>query len=244
MKKTYFNWSSGKDSALALYKILQDSEYSVDLLLTTINKDFGRVSMHGLREELLDAQAQSIGIPLQKIAFPAQVTMDDYSNRMKVSMSSLAEQGYRHAVFGDIFLEDLKAYRDAQLARVGVKGVYPLWKQDTRNLMQEFLDLGFKAITVCVNAKLLGEEFVGRVIDKEFLEDLPKNVDVCGENGEFHTFVFDGPIFSKPIDFSIGEKVLRSYTLHENENDNCYASNQDSKSYDTEFWYCDLILKS
>ena len=119
--------------------------------------------------------------------------------------------------------------------------MYPLWKQDTKALLQEFLALGFKAITVCVNAKLLGEEFVGRIIDEQFINDLPDNVDVCGENGEFHTFVFDGPIFSKPIDFTIGEKVLRSYTLHEEDSDNCHQSSNEKVSHDNSFWYCDLM---
>lgn len=240
MKKTYFNWSSGKDSALALYKIRQQSGYDVDLLVTTTNKDFQRVSMHGLREALLHQQAAAIGLPLQTIPFSAEVTMDAYSERMKKAMNKLVDKGYTHGVFGDIFLEDLKAYRDNKLAEVGVTGVYPLWKQDTKQLMQEFLSLGFKAITVCVNAKLLGKEFVGRVIDAQFIKDLPEDVDVCGENGEFHTFVFDGPIFSKPVDFTIGEKVLRSYTLHDNEDDNCHQSLDDQKNYDTRFWYCDL----
>lgn len=243
MKKTYFNWSSGKDSALALYKMQQNPDYSIDLLVTTTNKDFGRVSMHGLREELLEKQAESIGIPLQKIPFAADVTMDLYAKTMKKAMDSLTEQGYSHGVFGDIFLEDLKAYRDKKLVEVGIKGVYPLWKQDTKLLMQEFLALGFKAITVCVNAKLLGREFVGRVINEQFINDLPDNVDVCGENGEFHTFVFDGPIFSKPINFQIGKKVLRSYTLHKEDSDNCYQSKEKQKNYDTSFWYCDLILR-
>ena len=240
MKKTYFNWSSGKDSALALYKILKDSDYNLDLLVTTVNKDFNRVSMHGLRNELLLKQAESIGINLKTIEFPADVTMDLYSKIMKEAMDSLVEKEYSHTIFGDIFLEDLKVYRDTKLEEVNIKGVYPLWKKDTKEVLQEFLDLGFKAITVCVNAKFLGGEFVGRVIDKQFIKDLPDNVDVCGENGEFHTFVFDGPIFNKPVDFTIGEKTLRSYTLHDNDDDNCYQSKKEDANHDTSFWYCDL----
>ena len=244
MKKTYFNWSSGKDSALALYKMQQDSDFSIDLLVTTVNEDFKRVSMHGLREELLEKQTESLGIPLQKISFPANVTMDSYSETMKTSMNSLVEKKYTDAVFGDIFLEDLKEYRDSKLKEVGIKGVYPLWKKDTKEILLEFLESGFKAITVCINAKLLGEQFVGRIIDQEFINDLPENVDVCGENGEFHTFVFDGPNFKEPIDFTIGEKTLRSYTLSENEDDNCGQSKDDTKkNFDTSFWYCDLISK-
>lgn len=244
MKKTYFNWSSGKDSALALYKILQNSNYKVDKLITTTNKDFDRVSMHGLRVELLKIQAKRIGIPLQIISFPANVTMNSYSEIMKENMVSLKEKEFTHSVFGDIFLEDLRAYRDSKLKEIGIKGMYPLWKIDTKLILDEFLTLGFKAITVCVNAKLLGKEFVGRIIDKQFIKDLPESVDVCGENGEFHTFVFDGPIFKKPINFTIGKKTLRTYTLHKKDEDNCYQTKKETqKNYDTNFWYCDLLPK-
>lgn len=242
MKKAYFNWSSGKDSSLALYKILQQKEYNVEKLITNVNKDFGRVSMHGLREELLDAQAENIGVPLEKIEFPANVTMNDYNQKMLKKTSELKAQGLSNGIFGDIFLEDLRKYRDTKLQEVGITGVYPLWKQNTKDLLLEFLDLGFKTITVCVNAKLLGEEFVGRIIDRDFIKDLPKNIDICGENGEFHTFCYEGPIFKKPIEFEVGEKILKSYTLHENDDDNCYSSTKkEKKSYDTSFWYCDLI---
>lgn len=244
MKKAYFNWSSGKDSALALYKILQQKEYEIGTFLTNVNQDFSRISMHGLHEALLDAQVKSIGLPLQKLYFPAEVTMELYDRKMHETISGLKAEGYDYAVFGDIFLEDLRAYRDEKLAEVNVQGIYPIWKKESRQLIQEFLDLGFKAITVCVNAKLLGEEFVGRVIDKQFIEDLPANVDACGENGEFHIFVFDGPIFSKPIDFKIGEKVLRSYTLHDEDQDNCHQDSEEQKNYDTSFWYCDLLISS
>ncbi len=238
MKKAYFNWSSGKDSALALYHVIQNKEFDVTQLITTVNKDFNRISMHGLREELLNKQAASIGIPLHKIYFSADLTMDDYNATMKKETSLLEEKGYHHTIFGDIFLEDLKEYRDKKLAEVGITGVYPLWKRDTKEILKEFLDLGFKAITVCVNAKLLGKEFVGRIIDEQFIADLPDHVDVCGENGEFHTFVFDGPIFNNPIEFKIGEKVLKNYTLHDKEDDNCHQEKQ--TNYDTSFWFCDL----
>lgn len=244
MKKAYFNWSSGKDSALALYTIQQQKEFEVVKLITNVNEDYQRVSMHGLHEDLLEAQVESIGLPLEKIQFPANVTMDLYSEKMKAKTTELKAEGLNYAVFGDIFLEDLKAYRDKKLAEVAIEGIYPLWKRDTKALLQEFLDLGFKAITVCVNAKLLGEEFVGRVIDEQFIKDLPTNVDVCGENGEFHTFVFDGPIFKKSIDFRIGEKVLKSYTLNDDDYDNCHqtSTKKTTKNYDSSFWYCDLKL--
>ncbi len=240
MNITYFNWSSGKDSALALYKILQDSTYQIDLLITNVNQEYERVSMHGLHQNLLDKQAESIGLPLQKNYFPAEVTMETYNATMQEKMEALIEKGYTHAVFGDIFLEDLKKYREMKLAEVGIQGIFPLWKKDTKKVLKEFLSLGFKAITVCVNAGLLGEEFVGRIIDEQFINDLPEEVDVCGENGEFHTFVFDGPLFDFPIDFRMGEKILKSYSLKDDDTDKEHQSTK--KTYDTSFWYCDLIL--
>ncbi|WP_010134728.1 Dph6-related ATP pyrophosphatase [Ochrovirga pacifica] len=242
MKKAYFNWSSGKDSSLALYKTLNQSEYQVDFLLTNINKEFGRVSMHGLREELLQAQVKSIGLPLRTIEFSGNVSMSEYNAIMKTHMQKIANQKYEYGLFGDIFLEDLKAYRDLKLAEVGITGVYPLWKQNTKTLLQEFIDLGFKAITVCVNAQFLDQSFVGRVIDEKFIEDLPENVDVCGEHGEFHTFVFDGPIFKHPVSFTIGEKVYKTYQSSENDDDNCHQNKQ-KVTWDTGFWYCDLLLE-
>ncbi len=245
MEKAYFNWSTGKDSSLALYKVLKEQKYRVERLITNINEDYQRVSMHGLHEDLLNAQVESIGIPLDKIEFPADVTMAMYDQKMKHKTVGLKENGFQNAIFGDIFLEDLRKYRDTQLREVGITGVYPLWKKDTKDLLREFLDLGFKTITVCVNADLLGREFVGRIIDEDFINDLPENVDVCGENGEFHTFCFDGPIFSKPVDFEIGEKVLRSYKLHDDEDDNCYqkSEKEEKRKYSSNFWYCDLKKK-
>lgn len=242
MKKAYFNWSSGKDSALALYKILQQEEFEVKKLITNINTDYKRVSMHGLREELLDAQAKSIGITLEKIAFSATETMETYNKKMFEKTSKLKREGFQYAIFGDILLEDLRIYRDTKLATVKITGVYPLWKQNTKDLLLEFLDLGFKTITVCTNAKFLGKEFVGRIVDRDFIKDLPKNVDVCGENGEFHTFCFDGPIFKNPIKFEVGKKLLRTLANNSNNNQNCYSNNASTNSYDTRFWYCDLKI--
>ncbi len=241
MLRTYFNWSSGKDSSLALYYILKQNKYDVSKLLTTVNQEYKRVSMHGLREELLDQQAKSIGLPLQKIKFPAQVSMSSYNEAMQKEISMLKDEGYSHCVFGDIFLEDLRKYRDDQLHKVGIQSVFPLWQRNTKELLLEFIALGFKAITVCVNAKYLDETFCGRLLDKAFLNDLPSNVDSCGEHGEFHTFVFDGPIFRHPIAFEIGEKVLRGYEPSKDENDNCFADDLDRDiNWDTSFWYCDL----
>ena len=240
MHKTYFNWSSGKDSSLALYYTLQQKEYNITKLVTTINDDFKRVSMHGLRESLLDAQAVSLNLPLHKIKLSANVSMTSYNKVMKDNVMNLKSEGYTHCVFGDIFLEDLRIYREDQLRSIGIQGVFPLWKKNTKELLLEFINLGFKAITVCVNAKYLDDSFCGRILDESFLNDLPENVDPCGENGEFHTFVFDGPIFNNPIHFEIGEKVLRNYTPSVDDDDNCFT-NEDDKSWDTSFWYCDLI---
>ena len=240
LKKSFFNWSSGKDSALALYKILQKKEFYVDKLLTNINKDFSRISMHGLRENILDKQVENIGLSLNKLYFPADVTMDLYNQKMKERLIILKNEGYKYSVFGDIFLEE-RAYRDYKLAEINLKGVYPLWKQDTKEVLKEFLDLGFKAITVCVNARLLGKEFVGRIIDEQFIKDLPDNVDVCGENGEFHTFVFDGPIFKFPVDFTVGDKVLKSYTFKNDDDNDYHKKNIKKENYDNSFWYCDLL---
>ncbi|QLE00462.1 diphthine--ammonia ligase [Galbibacter sp. BG1] len=238
--KTYFNWSTGKDSALALYKMQEQSAFNIDLLVTTVNSDLNRVSMHGLRNDLLFKQAESIGIPLKTIELSGDVSMKTYDKVMKTAMNELQQESYTHTVFGDIFLEDLKKYRESKLGEVGIKPVFPLWKMDTKKLMEEFLDLGFKAIIVSVNAKLLDESFVGKVIDKKFIEELPEGVDVCGENGEFHTFVFDGPIFKKPVNFEIGEKILKSYSPSKNQDDSCFQDD-DEITWDTSFWYCDLV---
>ncbi|NAS30221.1 diphthine--ammonia ligase [Flavobacteriaceae bacterium R38] len=238
MKNAYFNWSSGKDSALALHQILQQKEYNITKLVTTVNTAHNRVSMHGLRNELLELQAEYIGLPLHKIKLAGNVSMSDYDKIMKAEMNQLISQN-EYSIFGDIFLEDLKKYREERLSEVGLKAVFPLWKKDTKVLIKEFLTLGFKAITVCVNAQLLDKSFVGRVIDTDFINELPENVDPCGENGEFHTFVYDGPIFNQPIPFKIGEKVHRTYEPLEKENDNCFSD--DSLKWDTGFWYCDLI---
>ena len=240
--KTYFNWSSGKDSSLALFYLLQQKQYTISTLLTTVNLDYKRVSMHGVREELLDLQVKSLQIPLRKIGLPAQVSMKSYNEVMQSVTQDLKSQQYTHCIFGDIFLEDLREYREMQLKKIGIKAIFPLWKKDTKELLTEFITLGFKAITVCVNAKYLDKSFCGRVLDMNFLKDLPPNVDPCGENGEFHTFVYDGPIFNNPVAFEIGEKVHRSYEPSKNEDDNCFSDQEDT-NWDTSFWYCDLLPK-
>jgi uncharacterized protein (TIGR00290 family) len=244
-KKALFNWSTGKDSALALYKTLQNSEFEISCLLTIVNQQFQRVSMHGVRVELLEQQAESIGLPLEIMQIPEMPTMEVYEKVMQETLTKLKNQGVTHSIFGDIFLEDLRKYRENKLAEIGFEGVFPLWKIPTQDLIQEFISLGFKTIVVCVNERFLDKSFVGRIIDQDFINDLPENVDVCGENGEFHTFTFDGPIFSKPIDFEIGEIVYRKYEKPEKEEDssNTACDNSSSDAFDFGFWYCDLIAK-
>ena len=239
MKKAYLNWSSGKDAAFALYTLQDAGDIKIEKLVTTINSAVDRVSMHGVRKELLLLQAKSIGIPIYIIALEGNVSMETYNSTMRIAVSKLLKEGFTHSVFGDIFLEDLKENREKQLEEVGLKAVFPLWKKDTHQLINDFLASGFKAITVCVNSKVLDRSFCGRILDQNFLADLPQGVDPCGDNGEFHTFVFDGPIFKNPIKFEIGEIVQKSYKAHEDEEDNCFSS--DEKSWDTSFWYCDLI---
>ncbi|MDP5198939.1 diphthine--ammonia ligase [Flavobacterium sp. DG2-3] len=243
-KKALFNWSSGKDSALALYKTLQNSEFQIECLLTSVNQQYQRISMHGIRVELLQKQAESIGIPLKILEVPEMPTMEVYEKVMTETLTELKQNGITHSIFGDIFLEDLRQYRENQLAKIGFTGVFPIWKIPTPDLIHEFISLGFKTIVVCVNEKYLDKSFVGRIIDQDFINDLPENVDVCGENGEFHTFTFDGPIFSKPIDFEIGEIVYRKYEKSERQDSSDTAcDNNDETAFDFGFWYCDLIKK-
>lgn len=238
--KAIFNWSSGKDSGLALYKILQDPTIEITTLLTSVNQQYNRISMHGVRAELLEKQALSLRLPLHKMEIPEMPTMEIYEEIMRNTLSNFKHQGVTHSIFGDIFLEDLRQYRENKLAEIGFEGVFPLWKRNTRELIQEFLDLGFKTIVTCVNERNLDKSFVGRIIDEQFIADLPSTVDVCGENGEFHTFTFDGPIFSKPIEFEKGEIVYRKYEKPKTSASNA-ACNTDNTAFDYGFWYCDLI---
>ncbi len=241
MKKAYLNWSSGKDAAFALYKIRREGKYSIEKLLTTINSEVDRISMHGVRRELLINQAKQIGIPVHIISLDGNVVLSSYNETMSRETNALLSEGYRYSVFGDIFLEDLRKYREEQLENVGITAVFPLWKNDTHTLMRDFLAAGFKAIVVCVNAKLLDSTFCGRIIDENFLSSLPAGVDPCGENGEFHTFVYDGPIFKEPVKFSVGEVVQRTFQPSSKKDDNCFSDKV--SSWDTNFWYCDLVAK-
>ena len=243
MKKALFNWSSGKDSALALYKILQNPEFKIEYLLTSVNQQFKRISMHGVRVELLQQQAESIGITLEIMEIPEMPTMEVYESVMQQTLEKLKNKGISYSVFGDIFLEDLRQYREDKLATMGFEGVFPIWRIPTKELIQEFISLGFQTVVVCVNERYLDKSFVGKIINQQFIDDLPENVDVCGENGEFHTFCFDGPIFQKPIDFELGEIVYRKYEKPKTDSSNTACDADDSTAYDYGFWYCDLIPK-
>jgi uncharacterized protein (TIGR00290 family) len=231
--KAIFNWSSGKDSALALYTILKEDQFEVTSLLTSINQEVQRISMHGVHVSLLEKQAESLGFPLLKMEIPAEPSMQDYTEIMTRTMNKIQSQGVTHSVFGDIFLEDLRQYREEQLQSIGMKAIFPLWKRNTADLIHEFLDLGFKTIVTCVNETYLDKSFAGRIIDKDFIKDLPENVDPCGENGEFHTFTFDGPIFKNPVQFEMGELVKKTYPKPK--------SDGDTEEGEYAFWFCDLI---
>jgi len=222
------NWSGGKDSALALQAVLQADNYEVIGLLTTVNEAYGRIAMHGVREELLNQQAAAIGLPLHKIYIPEQVNLEEYDAIMRQHLQVLVADGVTHAIFGDLFLEDLKTYREKRLAEANLTGVFPLWQENTTALAQTFVAQGFRAVTVCVNEMQLDRSFVGREMDAAFFASLPANVDPCGENGEYHTFVYDGPLFARPIPLTKGEVVRR--TLGD-KND----------LYDTGFWYADIL---
>jgi uncharacterized protein (TIGR00290 family) len=208
MKKAIFCWSGGKDSAYALYKVLEQKEYSVEALFTTINENFKRVSMHGVREELVEKQAKSIGLPWYKM-YVREGSNEEYERNMEAFLLEQKAKGIEHVIFGDIFLEDLRTYRDNNLAKAGFKGVYPLWKIETTKLASDFINAGFKTILCCTNDAYLGEKEVGELFTAEFVKKLPANVDPCGENGEFHSFCFDGPIFKESVKFEKGEKIYK-----------------------------------
>jgi uncharacterized protein (TIGR00290 family) len=208
-----FNWSGGKDSTLALHYALQDPSLRIHYLLTTVNDAFDRVSMHGVRSSLLIKQAESIGIDLYQVRLPEMPGMGEYESAMHCHLSQLRAKGITHSIFGDIFLEDLKQYRENKLAEIGMAARFPLWKRDTTELLREFIALGYKTVVVCAKEGL--EDFCGRVIDDSFIDDLPEGIDPCGENGEFHTFAFEGPIFKTPIPFELGEKVFKTYETAE-----------------------------
>ena len=204
-----FCWSGGKDSAMALYTLLQQKYFRIVALLTTVTEGYNRISMHGVRRELLVRQAESIGLPLHEVRIPPQCVNPIYEARMEEALRLFYNQGVRKVAFGDIFLEDLRAYREKNLTRIAMTAIFPLWKRDTRELIRFFHQQRFRAIAACVDSKVLDPSFAGRELDDSFFRDLPPHADPCAENGEFHTFVFDGPIFQSPIPIRTGEVVNR-----------------------------------
>jgi uncharacterized protein (TIGR00290 family) len=218
-EKIIFTWSGGKDSAMALYELQRTQSYEVAALLTTITADYERISMHGVRRILLERQADSLGLSLEKVFISKNASNEEYESKMQEVLMKYRAAGVSSVVFGDIFLEDLRKYREDNLSKVDMKGIFPIWKRDTTELAHTFIDLGFKAVVTCVDSKVLDKIFAGRVFDRQFLSELPSTVDPCGENGEFHSFVYDGPIFRERIAFRFGDIVLR----------------------DNRFYFCDLI---
>jgi len=208
-KSILMSWSGGKDSSLALHKIIGQGSNDVKALVTTVTEEFDRVSMHGVRRTLLHAQASSLGLPLEEVWIPNDASNDVYEARMKAALLKHKAEGVEEVAFGDLFLQDIRRYREERLGQIGMRGLFPLWGLDTARLAAEFIGQGFKAVICCVDPKQLAKEFCGREFDRSFLDSLPRGVDPCGENGEFHTFVYAGPIFKKEIGVTKGEVVLR-----------------------------------
>jgi len=219
VERVNLSWSGGKDSALAFRELSRDPRYEVRSLLTTVTEGYDRISMHGVRVSLLDRQAKALGLPLVKVPIPQAANNEQYESKMREALTRERANGVRTVAFGDIFLEDIRRYREEKLSQVGMKAIFPIWKRDTRVLALEFINAGFRAILTCVDSEQLAGSFVGRTFDHSLLRDLPSGVDQCGENGEFHTFVCAGPIFSQSIPVHKGEIVVR----------------------EDRFYYCDLL---
>ncbi|MGB7291192.1 MAG: diphthine--ammonia ligase [Thermodesulfobacteriota bacterium] len=218
-EKVLLSWSGGKDSVLALCELRKNDNFEIVALITTITKDYDRVSMHGIRRILLEQQADSIGIPLEKIFISHKASNEEYESRFSEVVLEYKKMGISSVAFGDIFLEDIRTYREDLLRAIGMRGLFPIWGKNSMELANTFITLGFKAVVTCIDSEALDESFAGREYDEQFLSDLPAGVDPCGENGEFHTFAYAGDIFEIPIIFAKGEVVLR----------------------DNRFYYCDLI---
>jgi len=214
-----FSWSGGKDSALALYEILKTESYNVVSLITTVTEEYDRISVHGVRNDLLEKQTKSLKLPLHKINNPKNCSNNIYERNLTETLSIYKNKGITEVAFGDIFLEDVKEYRDELLKKMGMKGIYPIWQKNSKELAKVFIESGFRAITTCIDSQQIHKNFAGKEYDQDFLDDLPDTADPCGENGEFHTFVYNGPIFNVKVNFIIGDIVLR----------------------DNRFFYCDLI---
>jgi len=212
MEKAYFNWSSGKDSSLALYYAIKSNKFKVDSLFSAVVSGKDKIAMHGIGIALLTKQANKIGIPLKLFRFNESWSPEEYGIAMNEYIEEFKSQGITTALFGDIYLEELRNRRIASCAKAGIKAEFPLWNISSQEILRQFVEAGFKAIITCIDNSVLPENFLGKVIDREFIETYPKNVDICGENGEYHSFVFDGPIFKEPVDFQIVRKYHIDYT--------------------------------
>jgi uncharacterized protein (TIGR00290 family) len=221
-------WSGGKDSAYALHQLLKDDRYEVLYLLSTINGKNGRLSMHGVRESLIEEQANRIGIPLIRV-YVYEGNNEEYERQMQQTLRKVKASGIHTVAFGDIFLEDLRLYRESQMKAIGMDCLFPIWKTDTRQLVRRFIAEGFKTYTCCVSTDHLDESWCGRLIDESFVKELPPAVDPCGENGEFHSFCFDGPLYKKPLSLVVGQKIYKPIAL-------------DADEAARGFWFCDLLL--
>jgi uncharacterized protein (TIGR00290 family) len=229
--KAVFCWSGGKDSAYGLHKVLTEKLFDVKYLLTTFNDPLKRISMHGVREELVERQAESIGIPLLKVRV-SEGTNEEYERQMETALLKVKSQGIDHVIFGEIFLEDLRKYRENDLAKIEMKGVFPLWKMDTALLIDDFIRRQFKTVVCCTFDEYLGAAWAGREIDLAFIKQLPAGVDPCGENGEYHTFCYDGPLFKNKIEFTLGEKIYKPLEI---------KTTSSTPTATKGFWFCDLI---
>lgn len=218
-EKVILSWSGGKDSALALYELAKTENYEIAALLTTVTQDYDRISMHGVRRALLEQQAESLGFALEKVFIVKNTSNEEYESKMQKVLAKYLMAGVRSVVFGDVFLEDVRKHRRDNLSKLAMKPIFPIWKRDTTELAHTFIDLGFKAVITCIDSNALDKMFIGRTFDEQFLSELPSVVDPCGENGEFHSFVYDGPIFQERILHTIGQVILR----------------------ENRFYYCDLI---
>lgn len=214
MESVIVSWSGGKDCALAMYEALVGGEYEVAGLLTAVTQDCDRVDMHDIRWSLIERQTKVLGLPWEKVSISSHTSNADYDSTLAQALRRYRESGVTSVVFGDIFREDLRKYRTLNLARLGMKAIFPLWKRDNLQLMDSFISLGFKAIVTSINACRLDDEFVGRTIDWKFLRDFPSSANICGEYGEYHTFVYDGPIFESAIAYAIGDIFERDDEFH------------------------------
>ena len=210
MEKVLFAWSGGKDSAISLYEIQKGGKYEIVALLTTITEGYDRVSMHGVPRTLVEQQAYSLGLPIEEVFVSKASSNEEYESKMRGMLTKFKQDGVSLVVFGDVFLEWIRKYREDNLSQVGMKGIFPIWGRDTTELTRSFIALGFQAVITCIDSRVLDKRFIGRTLDEHFLAELPPNVDPGGENGEFHSFVFDGPIFKERIAYTLGELVLRN----------------------------------